>query len=246
MSTPISDILKKNNISQFIPEPEKLALELEELDITEEDRQQITKLYDSWSTCLSQRITIQNLAGHTVFIGQILKIDNEILPNIITLKSTLYFQNCSNLKIKFDKKVNHITIENCVNIDLFIPSGSISGIDTLNSSKINVCAVDNNVYYLDIGKSKECQYWLDESIALNTLISSLNCFNIKFLTTTSKDTDVDIDKTKDKTNCKRFQTNMSIFGSNIWYEFAKVDSKLLMKYISTDTATNTIGEIYPQ
>lgn len=194
-------------IHKFIPNNNKLEEELNDiLSLSNQDKNTIVTMYNIWSSCLNKKIFIENVISRNIIIKDKIKIGTYLDNHNITQKSTLHFINCKNLSITIDRKVNHITIEKCKNINIKIIAGSISGIDTIKCENMNIIIKNKYVYYLDIGTSQECKINMEDELAINTVISSLNCFNIHFILANTK---------------KMFTTNTSLLGSFNFFIFNK-------------------------
>jgi hypothetical protein len=209
---------------------QELNKELSTLDINNELKKTIINIFKSYLTVKNNHIYIENDHNDFIAIGKNIIMRNQQKNNIINKKKTIYLLKCSNINIVIGKKINHIIIDKCNNVTIRILNGLISGIDIINSKDINL-VVDNNIYNLNCGKSDNCECLIKKSIAGTTLISTLECYNIKLL----------INDINSESNII-FKTNQSLFSSSdglILYKFEQTNNKLLY------STNNFSGEICP-
>jgi len=78
------------------------------------------------------------------------------MKDLLDIKSTLIYNNCNNMKIIINSKINYIYFLNCKNINLKIKS-LISGFKIQNSSNINFELFNcKNKINIEINKSNDC------------------------------------------------------------------------------------------
>jgi len=209
---------------------QKLTEELINLNINNSIRDSIINIYNSYMTVKNNHIYIENDHHDFIAIGRGIMMQNQTKHNIIDSTKTIFLSNCSDIKMIFGKKINHIIVDKCSNMTIRIMRGLISGIDIINSKNINL-VVDNNIYNLNCGKSDDCECTIKKNIAGTTLISTLECHNIKLC----------INDPSSTTNTI-FKTNESLFSSStglILYKFIQTNNTLL--YSTNDHSS----EIHP-
>jgi hypothetical protein len=216
-----------------------------ELDFSELDdynRERVINVFKSWKMCCRNQVVISNVKDQTkkktlVRIDDCIYIDGIKTHENISSKSTIFFSNCADLNILILNKINHIIIEKSDNINLKSTSGIIGGIDTLHSNNINIIVINKDVFYISFGEvSSSCTY-IDRSLALNTLISTLECYSINFVFTINEL----IEKVK-------YITNLSLFSGFSMMMFIKneVTGIFELHYINQDSENSQHkGIIYP-
>lgn len=158
---------------------DELENELDDnISLSEHTKDEIKSFYRAWTTCINNKIIIENLKNETLDINETVNYDNKVIP--VELTSTLHFINCQNLSINLNRKVNHITIERCDNVKIVINSGCISGLDTIKSKYINVLIDNKSIYFIDVGTSSDCNYCIRDYVYKNDdmYISSIDSMDI--------------------------------------------------------------------
>jgi hypothetical protein len=158
----------------------KLQEELDDLSITDEQKDNIINLFKNWKTSFNRKIFIESLNKSNIRVCDRVKVNNIPYGSSVNIKSTLHFIDCNNVTINILSKVNHITLENCNNINIKTNHGSISGMDCINCSNISHVIKSGNIYYIDISNSTHCNYYISEQVALNTIISTMESMNLLF------------------------------------------------------------------
>jgi len=210
---------------------QKLHEELNNLEVNNSLKETIINIYNSYMTVKNNHIYIENDHHDFIAIGSGIMMQNQKKNNIIDTSKTIFLSNCSDIKIIFGKKINHIIIDKCNNITIRIMRGLISGIDIINSTNINLIVDNNNIYNLNCGKSNNCDCFIKKNIAGTTLISTMDCHNIKLSINDPNNTSNII-----------FKTNESLFSSSdglILYKFEQNNNTLLY------STNNYSGEIQP-
>ena len=210
---------------------QQLHEELENLDVNDSIKENIINIYNSYMTVKNNHIYIENDHHDFIAIGRGIMMNNQTKNNIVDSTKTIFLSNCSDIRIIFGKKINHIVIEKCNNIVIRIMRGLISGIDIINSTNINLVVDDDNIYNLNCGKSDNCECLIKKKIAETTLLSTIDCHNIS----------LSVNDPENMSNII-FKTNESLFSSSnglILYKFEQNNNRLLY---STNTQS---GEIYP-
>ena len=102
----------------------------------------LTNIFESWKKCYLQHIFLQKLSNQTI------KIDS-----VDDIKKTFYIESSQNLSIYIDTKINHLVLNKCSNIIIFIKSELISGLDIFHSDNIviNVFVETITNYSLNFG-----------------------------------------------------------------------------------------------
>lgn len=219
----------------------KLEDELDFVDLSNYEKEKIINVYKSWRTCFNSQIIITDIQNKnkrsyikissSVYIDGIKTFDN------ISRRSTLFFSNCENLNIILLGKVNHVIIENSRNITLKSTCGIIGGIDVLHSNNLNFIVVGQDIFYMSFGEVNTSNTYIDKSLALNTLISTLHCSSIDFVHM--------IDEILEN---KKYITNSSILGGLYMMMFFKnnLNGTLELHYIYQDNESRqNKGIIYP-
>lgn len=187
----------------------QLEDELDLKDFTVPVKSMAINVFKSWKTCFNNQIIITDIKNKNKRTN--IKIYNNILIDgietfkDISTRSTILFSNCDNLNIIVLNKINHIVIENSNNINLKSTAGIIGGIDALHSKNINLIITNRDIFYMSFGEVSTSNTYIDKSLALNTLISTLDCNAINFVLT--------IDDILENV---KYLTNISLFsGFNI-------------------------------
>ena len=201
--------------------------QLEHEDIDDFPQEILLNVFQSWKKCKDNHVYIDNISHATMDIGLTLEITdkNKIKNNSIIgdgdinniNKHTIYIDNCKNVTIKLLNKFNHVMCINCKNINITINEGLISGIDILNSDNIT-CTIDHNkIYNLSCGSSDTCFIKFNEIIAIGTIMSIANSYNIGF---------------QINNNCltKTYLSQMSYFDDELTYYEIKDSSTI--KYMN--------------
>lgn len=218
----------------------KLEDELSLIDLRKDEKEKITNIYKSWRNCLSNQIMITDIVNKSkrsnVIINNSVYIDGIKIYDNITTRSTLFFSNCKNLYIILLGKVKHVIIENSKNIIFKSTCGIIGGIDVLHSKNINFYIIGQDIYYMSFGEVNACNTYIDKSLALNTLISTLHCNKINFVHL--------IDEILEN---KKYITNNSLFSGLYMMMFLKnnSDNVLELHYVYQDNENKNKGIIYP-
>ena len=85
----------------------------------------LTNIFESWQKCYLQHTFLSGLSN------QIIKIS---LPEDIT--KTYYIESSKNISIYIDTKINHLVLNKCSNVIIFINAEFISGLDIFHSNNI--------------------------------------------------------------------------------------------------------------
>lgn len=154
-------------------------------------------IYKSWKKCLNNRIIIADIHSGTIDVSDYIYINGESTADKVSNKTTIFITECSDLNINISSKINRFIIEKSMYISSRIINGIIAGIDVLHCKNINFNITNNNVFYLGFGGVSKSNTFIDQDIAINTLISTIDCNIINFI--------IHIDN-------RQFCTNSSIFG----------------------------------
>lgn len=225
---------------KFEKDKVKLKEELDDIsfdhDLDEDQKNKIFEYFVTWKKTINNKIFIENLKNVNV------KIDNRVLINNIDFgsqvdhKSTLHFINCEKVSINVYSKVNHITLEKCNDMNIRTIKGSISGLDCIRCNQVSHVFDQYPVYYIDISKSNNCNYYIPENVALETTISVLSSMNLLFCMVCSETRTV-----KDK-----YHTNQNLFDIYKKYNFIKEDKKVALNDISHEVEIfNALQFIHP-
>jgi len=218
----------------------KLEEELEFVDLDKKDKEAVINVYRSWKTCFDYQIIISNIRNPNkrtrVDIKDSVYIDGVETYKNISKRSTIFFSECENLNISLISKVNHVIIERSNNINLKTFGGIIGGIDVLHSRNINFIVTKEDIFYISFGDVYMSNTYIDKSLALNTLISTLQCNSLNFVHM--------IDSILENV---KYVTNTSIFGGLYMMMFIKNDTGLVeLHYFHRTTEGRTSnGIIYP-
>lgn len=182
-------------------------------NLDKSDDDMFINIFKSWKTCLDNHITITDIKYDNkvnVSINDNIYINDIETYKNISKTSSIFISNCNNLDIFLSKKINHIIIENCINVNLEVASGIISGIDVLHSENINIIITNEDIFYLSFGEVLKSYIYIDKSLALNTLINTLHCNTTNFILINGI-----LDKVKYLTNTSLFSGfNMMMFIYN--------------------------------
>lgn len=165
---------------------EKLNDELALQELPDEEKVYVINIYKNWKTCFQNQIMITDIKGARTGTRTNIKINDNIQLNgkdihkNISRKSTIFFSNCSDLNVLMLNKVNHVIIENCKNINFKTTSGIIGGIDILRSSNVNLVVTNRDIFYIGFGGVYQGNIFIEKSLALNTVIRTLECNIINF------------------------------------------------------------------
>ena len=83
----------------------------------------LSTIYSQWNKCKNNHIYLENISNTQIFFPSHYIYDIN--------KKTLYIDNCNNLDLYVNNKINHIVLIHCNNINLYITNGLISGLDIL-------------------------------------------------------------------------------------------------------------------
>jgi mRNA-degrading endonuclease HigB of HigAB toxin-antitoxin module len=205
---------------------EQLNQELEEYcwdvkELTNGEKDDIKNLYKTWKSCLNKKIIIQDLHNTNIRVIDNITYNGQILKKNIKKHHTLHFINCSDSTIIITPKVNHITLENCKNINFRSRNGSISGMDLINSNNITLIINSQTVNFIDVSNTTECMFILSESVAENLIIITTNAYNL----------DYRLVDDNNGTLKNTFKTNMNMFQSVSIYTFQLTNEDVLSLYI---------------
>lgn len=174
----LSNLEKKKLLNSEIS---KLEDEIDELLL--DNKEKIIEQYRLYKECYNNKIFIDNLENKNIRIKDniyVLNKINEVLYEGVTNKSTIYFGNCNDITVVISAKVNHITLERCQNVNIKIIGGSVSGIDNIHCENISYIFDDNDIYFIDISNCINCNMYIPEAIATNTLIITLYSIGVNF------------------------------------------------------------------
>lgn len=161
-------------------ELEKLNDELTLQELPDEEKVYVVNIYKNWKTCFQNQIMITDISRTNVKINDNVQINGKDIHKNISKKSTIFLSNCSDLNVLMLNKVNHVIIENCKNINFKTTSGIIGGIDILRSSNVNLVVVNQDIFYIGFGGVYKGNILIEKSLALNTVIRTLECNIINF------------------------------------------------------------------
>lgn len=219
----------------------KLENELDLVDIPDFDKKKVINVFKSWKTCYNNQIIIDDISNMNR--KSIIKIDDKVVIDGVEIykniskKSTIFFSNCENLNILLLNKINHVVIENCKNVNFKSTSGIIGGIDVLHSQNMNFIIINQDVFYMSFGGVSTSNIYIDKSLALNTLLSTLHCNRINFVNM--------VDEILENV---KYITNSSLLSGFYMMMFVENDVTGVyeLHYIYKDNEGNqTKGIIYP-
>lgn len=209
----------KNKIKILAEEMDDYSFDVRELD--ENERLEITQFFTSFFNSFNNKIFIKGTIKAKIYIDNNIYINGYQFGNYnVNNKTTLHFIDCKNTIILIQKKVCHITIENCDKIHIETDYGTITGLDNINSNNIVHLLKKSSVYFIDISKSQNCIYYLNENVALNTIISSYCSFNSEFKIL-GFDGDV----------LNEYRPNLSLFDIYKLYQFEKDNHNTINMFI---------------
>jgi hypothetical protein len=216
----IADKLDEN-LNILDQELEKYSFDISHL--TENDKDDIKHMYSLiWKT-LNNKIFLENINDANVRIHNKIFVNNKEYGNYqISNKTTLHFINCKDTTIIINEKVCHITVERCENLYIKVKGGSITGLDDIKCKNIRHIMEDSSVYFIDLSSSFDCSLYISERNALNTIISSFQCPNVRIVMTDTKD-----GKIKNKYN-----PPLSFFEMYRLYLFEKANDTINLYYIT--------------
>ncbi len=186
----------------------------------------IKNLFLNWKKTINKRIVLQDMNGTNygkhihVKINRLgrITVDGLDFGSTVNTRSTLHFKNCQQVIISIATKINHLTLEDCNQVNVKVIGGFVSGMDTIKCNHVSYVFDDNNVYYMDVSSSTECTYYIPEDIALRTEIITAESFNLLFCT-------LNVDS---KSVAKRFKKNRSLFDTFNRYAFLEQDGSVEM------------------
>lgn len=94
-----------------------------------------------------------------------------------TNKTSIHLINCNTCTFYITTKINHLVIERSNFTKMFIKSGTISGIDIISCSDIEIFANNHPVNFIDVSLSKNMNLCIDKNILEDTMITTLFCDN---------------------------------------------------------------------
>lgn len=216
------------------PDLQRLNDEMELFDFDKSSREMITNVYSSWKKCLDNQIIISDLKNVVIRIDDRLHIDGVETHRDISQKSTLLFSACENVNILVLNKVNHVIVERSHDVNLKSVAGIIGGIDVLHSTNVNLLVTKRDIFYMGFGTATRCNAYIEEPLTLNTLISTLECSNINF-----------ISMIDNLSVLGKYVTNRTLFnGFNLYMFIANATTGILeLHYLAQLSGSK--GIIYP-
>jgi hypothetical protein len=150
-------------------------------DLHDVDKEYYVNVFKSWKTCFDRHVSVNAVKGQDIHVRDEIYIDGRKSFDNISSSSTIFFSNCENINILLSRKVNHIIIDNCCNVNLKVTSGIISGIDVLHSQNINLIVTNKDIFYMSFGDVSKSNIYIDKPLALNTSINTLHCNITNFI-----------------------------------------------------------------
>lgn len=199
------------------------------LDLSDSEKIIIKNIYNSWKHCTDNRIFLENIKNSNIRINNDIVINNINQHKEIDDKSSLFFTNCQNINITINTKISHLTLESCENINLRTRGGIISGLDNINCKHINNILEQSCVYFIDVSKSQDCLFYIQENLALDTIISTYASFATKIITT---------DQNNGIKN--KYGPIISFFDIHRLYIFENNGDKLNLYFVSLPTNTKSL------
>lgn len=95
-----------------------------------------------------------NLLSENQLVFRDLKNITQNMKTYLDNKSCLYYQDCENININIDNKINKLILIGCKNIEITI-CGLINGIDIDKSYCINIKSKKENLNSINIEKSTQ-------------------------------------------------------------------------------------------
>lgn len=127
----------------------------------------INNIITSWTKCYNNHIFIENKNNETIVI------DGKDSNN-----KTFYIENTNNSAIYCNTKINHLVINKCNNINLFINSNFISGLDIFHSNNVYIFSniSGKSEYSLNFGENYTINFnaeELDITLCVNSIYNLL-------------------------------------------------------------------------
>ena len=176
------------------------------------------KIYESWKTCHENQLIITTLEHVTVSIDNLQVHIDGVFKHNITAKTTIFLTNCRYVTLTITSKIARLIIEKSNNINITLFGRVISGVDILHSRVIKLTICENRVYYIGIGHVYNLTVFISESLANDTIISTLQSNTILFYVGNFK-----------------YITNMSIFDSFNLFVFSQTLELNFINNISSGT-----------
>lgn len=139
----------------------------------------LENIFYQWTKCKNNHIYLENKSNTQVFFP---------IYNIEDInKKTLYIDNCNNIDLYVNTKINHIILIHCSNINLYLSDGLISGLDILHSKNINSYITNKKINFSEISNCDDCNYYFNfaennDNVGVddNFYINTNYCYNIRF------------------------------------------------------------------
>ena len=98
--------------------------------------------------------------------------------NLLTIKDSITYSNCSNINVNIHSSINKLIIKNTDNATIKI-NKTISGIDIIKSNNINIVTTDKKpIYYMLIEDSEKLEITINKKMFKNTEIDIIDSSNI--------------------------------------------------------------------
>ena len=98
--------------------------------------------------------------------------------NLLTIKDSITYSNCSNIDINIKSSINKLTIKNTDNAKIKI-NKTVSGIDLIRCNKIEIITTDKKpIYYMLIEDSENIEITINKKMFKNTEIDIIDSSNI--------------------------------------------------------------------
>jgi hypothetical protein len=217
-----TDIQKENAQMEDI---NSLKIEINDVmfnhgNITNDDMEKVLELFKTWKKAHNNKTIIENINGSQRNGRVSIKIKNRVLIDTIdfrsevTTRTTLHFINCNDVNIAISSKINHLVLENCMNMLVKTTGGFISGLDSIRCTNVIHVFDEGNINYIDINKSHDCKYFFQQDVVPNTIIQTIESMDI--LLVILKDMEIK----------ERFKVCTSFLDTFKRYKFEKMDNKI--------------------
>ncbi len=148
----------------------------EELD--QNQQKCLKNVFESWQICKNNHVFIENVNNDNIKIGKNISINGT--NKSLSSKTTLFIENCSDTIIKVVNKFNHLIVNGCNNVHIYLTHGLVSGIDVLNSKNVTCEVKFSSVNYLSCAKSETFVLKMDKLVASKILMLTLDSYKVLF------------------------------------------------------------------
>lgn len=115
------------------------------------------------------RVTLKNLSDL-----------EQNFKNYLDMNSSMIYENCSNLTVRFDSKINRLTIKNCDTMTIIL-NGLITGLEIKNSQNITIInQIKQPVNSIFVDKCNNISIKISKQVLKNTVYGIEKSVNINF------------------------------------------------------------------